>query len=485
MPYQHGITVRESEGSDYGALQTASGIHVIVGKAPVNLAADPYAVTNVPVLVNSFDEAKTFLGYSESYSDYNLCEAMYAYFKLMRVAPVVFINVLNPETHRTEVTKTIAVSNGQATLSVYGVLLDTITAASGNNELVSGTDYIANFNNDGKVIFSALSDRVGENISITAYKINPAAVTDSDIVGGYNVSTGAMTGIELVRSVYPRFGKYASIVIAPGYTSAVVAAALQAKTEDLNGMFSAETIIDLAVSTIVPETISAAKETAAIVSPHAIAVWPKAKVGQRVISMSSVIGAVLAYYDAENDEVPCLTPSNKTIAISGICDASGNEIHIDRSIANALNGYGIVTALNLNGWRTWGNNTAAYPATAEPKSRWIGVRRFFSWLENRFIINYLSRVDNLANYRLIESILEDENQFLSSLVAGGKCAGARIEYLDSDNTLEQIEAGKIVFHHFLAPYPPAEAIESVFEYDASMLETALSAVGTINGGENE
>ena len=481
MPYQHGITISEVNGTDVGSLQSTAGIHVIVGKAPVNLAADPYAVTNVPTLVHSFDEAKTLFGYSEDFANYNLCEAMYAYFKLVRVAPVVFINVLNPSTHKTEVTETITVTNSQATISASGVLLDTISAVSGENDLVRGTDYIAAFDSDGKVVISALTDKVGATISITAQKLNPEAVIDSDIVGGFNATTGAMTGIELVRSVYPKFGRFASIVIAPGCTSAVVAAALQAKTTDVNGTFSAETIIDIADSAAVPASIKAAKDSAAVISPHAIAVWPKAKVGQRVISLSAILGAVLAYYDAANDDVPCLTPSNKTIGISAICNSSGAEIYIDQATANALNGFGIVTAINLNGWRTWGNNTAAYPETTEPKSRWIGCRRIFSWLENRFIIQYLSRIDSLANYRLVESILEDENQFLSSLVAGGKCAGARIEFISSENPVEQLENGRIVFHQFLAPYPPAESIEGIFEYDASMLENALINIG----GENE
>ena len=43
MPYQHGITISEVNGTDVGSLQSTAGIHVIVGKAPVNLAADPYS----------------------------------------------------------------------------------------------------------------------------------------------------------------------------------------------------------------------------------------------------------------------------------------------------------------------------------------------------------------------------------------------------------------------------------------------------------
>lgn len=477
MPYQHGISIKEVSGGEAGIVQNTTGIHVVVGKAPVNLAADPYAVTNVPTLVHSFDEAQRLFGYSEDFANYNLCEAMYTYFKFLRVAPIVFINVLNPRTHKTEVTESLTVTNGQAKLAATGILLDTIVATSNETALVSGTDYIAAFDEDGKVTISALTENVGATIAVTAQKINPSGVADSDIVGGYNQTTGAMTGIELVRSIYPKFGRYASVLIAPGCTSAVVAAALQAKTTDVNGTFSAETIIDIAENTVVPTAIKAAKDTAAIVSPHAIAVWPKAKIGQRVVSMSAVVGAVLAFYDADNDNVPCLTPSNKVIDISGICNGAGTEVYIDQATANELNGYGIMTVINLNGWRTWGNNTAAYPSTTEPKDRWIGNRRFFSWIENRFIVVYFSKIDSLENYRLVESILEDENQFLSSLVAGGKCAGARIEFLASENPVEQLEAGKIVFHQYLTPYPPAEAIENIFEYDASLLKGALINVG--------
>ena len=39
--------------------------------------------------------------------------------------------------------------------------------------------------------------------------------------------------------------------------------------------------------------------------------------------------------------------------------------------ANMLNGQGIVTAINDNGWKAWGNNTAAYPGTTDTKERWI------------------------------------------------------------------------------------------------------------------
>ena len=475
--YLHGVTVKESV-TQIATPQASVGIHVVIGAAPINLADDPYSVTNVPLLVTSFETAKSLLGYSENFNSYNISESMYTYFKLVNIAPVVFINVLDPKKHITSVSTTILVEKYQATITEQGILLDTLAVSGDENPLVKDEDYIAEFDNDGNVLITILNGNTYANLSVTASKLDPSAITDADIVGGYNAETGIKTGIELVRDVYPKFGKFTSIIIAPGFTSAVVAAALQSKTENINGIFSCETIIDIESSISHYSAVPNAKNAASIVSPHAIPVWPKVKVNNLVINYSALLAAVIAYYDAENGDVPCLSPSNKLIGISGICTADGSEIVLDQQQANMLNGFGIMTAVNMNGWRSWGNNTAAYPDTTELKDRWIGCRRFFSWMENRFITTYFSKVDNPANYRLIEQIVEDENQFCSALVADGKCAGAYIEYNSDENTVKQLSEGKITFHQYLAPYPPAEHIMNTFEFDASLLENALI------GGEN-
>lgn len=74
-----------------------------------------------------------------------------------------------------------------------------------------------------------------------------------------------------------------------------------------------------------------------------------------------------------------------------------------------VNSFGVSTALNNNGWRTWGNRTAAYPANTDPKDMWFCCRRFFSWWGNSFILTYAQKVDDPANRRLIESIVDAEN----------------------------------------------------------------------------
>jgi hypothetical protein len=483
MPYPHGIKANEAASLEEAQVLNA-GVHVVIGAAPVNLTTNPSATVNKPVLVESMSEAKALFGYSTDFASYGISEAMYVYFDVAKITPVVFINILNPTTHKAAITKTVALTNKQGTITDKGVLLDSLTVVADETTLVKGTDYIASFTADGEVLISVLKEGNISSVTVTGDKIDPSAITSVDVVGAVNASTGAKTGIELLSEIFPRFGRYISIVTAPGFTDSTVAAALQAKTTELNGIFSCETIIDINAANI--NGAADAKESAGIVSPHAIAVWPKIKKSGYTIDYSVFLAAIMAMYDHSNDDVPDISPSNKPLSISGVCDASGNELVFDREEANNnLNAQGIVTAINNGGWKTWGNNTAAYPETITKKERWIGVRRMFTWLENRFLVEYFDRIDGKSNFRLTEQIVEDENVFLSQLVADDKCAGAYVEYLsDSEEAVAEMKAGQLKrFRHHLAQYAPAEYIESTFEFDEGLLIAALTGSNEGTGGE--
>ena len=83
---------------------------------------------------------------------------------------------------------------------------------------------------------------------------------------------------------------------------------------------------------------------------------------------------------------------------------SGTRVLLDQEQGNLLNSYGVITTINRNGYKTWGNNTAAYPTTTDPKDRWLAVRRMFTWWSNTLILTYFQRVDDPMNLRLIENI---------------------------------------------------------------------------------
>ena len=144
MPYQHGVRVLEQATGVTAPITGTAGLQVVFGTAPVNLAKNPTGVTNKPVIAYTWQEAVDQLGYSDDWASYTLCEAMYASFKLFGVAPVIFVNVLDPATHKTEVSTAaeLTVTSLQATLEVKGVLLSTVVvkSSSSGSDLTVDTD---------------------------------------------------------------------------------------------------------------------------------------------------------------------------------------------------------------------------------------------------------------------------------------------------------------------------------------------------------
>lgn len=484
MPYQHGVRVLEQPTGVAAPITGTAGLQVVIGTAPINLAENPAAVTNVPVIAHSFSEAVAQLGYSEDFEKYTLCQAMYASFKLFAVAPVIFINVLDPATHKTDVedAASVAISHLQGKLNDLGVIKSSVVvkaSASAETALTLGTDYTLTFDDDGYLVITMTATGAGaalSSVSVTYSKLNPSAVTKANIIGTYNTSAGAETGLEVLRQVYPKFGMVPGLLLAPGWSQdADVAAVLAAKCEEINGYFSCECLVDIDTGNSGARVYTDAKtkkDAMGLSSPHALALWPCVKVGSKVLALSAIMGALTAYTDAINDDVPNLSPSNKALGISGTCLADGTEVTLDQIQANTLNGGGIATAINVNGWRSWGNNSAAYPANTDPKDRWWCCRRFFSWWGSSFILTYAQRVDDPTNYRLIEAIVDSENIRGQSYVPD-KCAAIRIEFLESENPETNLLDGKIKFHQYLAPYTPAEDICNVLEFDTEALASAL------------
>lgn len=477
--YKHGVYVAEKATSLTVPIEGTAGLQVIVGTAPVNLADDPYSVSNKPVICYSFEEAAKKLGYSDDFDSYTLCQSVSACFRVFNVAPIILINVLDPNNSahtETVSSSTVSVIGGAAVLAVKGILLDTLTV-SGDSALTAGTDYTAAFDDNGNVVITLDESISDESLTVGYKKLKPSGVTADDIIGG---SSGEK-GLEVIRQVYPKLGLTPGLLLAPGWSHfPAVAIAMQAKCEGINGCFKCETIIDISskstdsVKALTYDTVKAAKEGTGLSNPHALAVWPMCLVADVKYYMSALMGALIAYTDASNEDVPALSMSNKALNITGICLADSSEVLLDQQQANIVNSYGVVTAINANGFKAWGSNSAAYPSTTDPKDRWFNCRRFFTWWGNSIILTYFQKVDDPANYRLIESIVDSENIRGNSYVARGYCADAHVEFLSAENPVTDILNGKLQFHVYLAPYNPAEDIEFLLEFDPNAIETALT-----------
>lgn len=459
-----------------------AGLQVVVGTAPVNMLEHPEQAVNTPLLAYNYKEAVAAVGYHDDFAAYTLCESISAAFSVVGTGPLVLINVLDPAKHTADIAETtVQVNSGVAVLDVVGVLLDKLTVKSGSTALTRDTDYTASFNNDGTLNIVPLAGGKAASattLTVTGKKLDPSKVKAADIVGGVDAATGKETGLEVVRQIYPKLSMTPGILLAPRFSmDATVAAALQAKTKEINGVFKAVCIVDIdstASGATKYTDVKQRKEAQAVSDANAYAVWPCAKVGEVVYSGSALAAALTAYTDAVNADTPNVSPSNKTLAISAACLADGTEVVLDQEQANTVNGFGVATFLNMSGFRLWGNNTAAYPGNTDPKDRWFSVRRFLSWAANSFILTYFSKVDSPANKRLIEAIVDSENVRGNGFVARGVCARYEVIYDEAENTTADLLDGKITFHQYITPYTPAEDIEDVIEFDPDALTTALS-----------
>ena len=492
MAFEHGVRILEQPTSLVAPVLGTAGLQVVFGTAPVNLADDPYNVTNKPIIAYRWAEAVSQLGYSEEQDSlghyrYTLCASMYASFQLVGVAPVVFVNVLDPTKHKKKNDPAeVPVVDLEATVPITGILLDTVAVKFSDSEgtqveLKEKEDYILTFDDDGHLQITLVSSGAGAaaaKLTVDSTSIDPTALDSDDVIGVS--AAGGERGMEVVRQVYPKLGMTPGLILAPGWSHIPdVGIVMAAKTEEINGYFRCEGFVDIdstADGCTAYDKVKVAKESAGCTNKHIMALWPCIAVGSSWFWYSAIMGALTAYVDANNDDVPNLSPSNKLIGVTGTVLADGEtEVVLDQLQGNAVNSFGVTTAINVNGWRTWGNRSACYPANTDPKDMWFCCRRFFSWWGNSFILTYFQKVDDPANVRLIETIVDTENIRGGAYVSAGKCARAEIKFNMDENPVTNLIDGKLTFHQFLPPYPPAEDIHNILEFDPYALESALAA----------
>jgi phage tail sheath protein FI len=481
MPYLHGVYVQENPTPILAPIVADSGVQFVVGTAPVNLLDNPASAVNKPILVNSYAEAVEAVGMSQDIDKFTLCQAIKASFQIFNVAPLILVNVLDPERHIASVVdESHNVTAAKITIEEEGILKKDFLVKSedGQTTYALDTDYTLEFTVEGYMLLTVIGEGsiAAETALLLSYdELDPSLVTAEDIIGGYDVETGAYTGLENINQVYPRFGIVPGLIVIPGWSqNPGVGIAMTAKTEGINGSWKCVAVKDVDTTTVLAYTDAPEwKNTNSYTNRQDVVLWPKVKVGDEIYFYSAIWAALAAWTDASNDNVPFVSPSNKQLRITGTVLADGTEVFLDQVQANYLNGQGIVTAININGWRSWGNNTGIYPSSSDVKDRFIPVRRMFNWWGNSFILTYFQKVDSPMNRRLIETIVDTENIRANGYKARYQIADARIEFKAADNPITDLLNGHIRFKQYLTPFPPAEAIIDVLEFDPYALAASL------------
>lgn len=486
MAYKHGVFIHEQPTSLLPPVTVGAGLPVVFGTAPVNLAADGKGSVNKPVLCYSYKEAVENFGFSSDWDNYTLCEFIKSQFALFNVAPVVFVNVLDPTAHKTAVPdEKVTLTKGTGKLASLGIMIDSVVIKTGQGESSVthkvGIDYTLAFDEDGYVIFTrkAGGDIPDATASVDASydKLDPSAVDADDVVGGIDIATGAKEGLELVNEVFPRFGLVPGQLLAPGWSYyPEVAAVMDAKASIINSHFRCIPLVDIPTTEVKKYSdVAAWKTTNNYVSTRQVVCWPKVKLGEDIYHLSTQMAGVICRTDAENQDVPYVSPSNHNLQANGAVLADGTEVVLGPDEAAYLNGQGIVTALNfVGGWKAWGNRTGAYPSITDPKDAFIPIRRMFDWIGNTLVLTFWQKVDNPLNKRLIDTVVDSANIWMNGLAARGFIIGGRVALLKEENPLTDLMDGIIRFHVYVTPPGPAREIDFIIEYDPQYLAALVA-----------
>lgn len=495
MAYNHGVKVSEVPTSILPPVQVTAGIPFIVGTAPVNMT-DP-ANVNKPVLCYSYEEAVEAFGFVPAADDsaiglkkyeYTLSEFIRSQCSLFGVAPFILVNVLDPSkaSHKTTATTesiTLDSKTGAVTIEETGILPSSVTIAGTGASYVRDTDYVLTFDDNGYLVVTSLKDAegtfrmtTGTALTFAADKLNPSAVTADDIVGGVDVN-GNKSGLELISECFPRFRVVPGILAAPGYSeSPTVAAVLAAKAANINEHFSAISLIDVPTSTVKKYSdVAAWKNDNNITDSRQVVCWPLLSLDGVVYHMSTQLAGLMGQVDGNNEDVPYVSPSNKNFQMTASVLADGTEVFLAPDTGAYMNSQGIVTALNfIDGWKCWGNRTAAYPGNTDVKDTFIPIRRMFSWIGNTLVQTFWQQVDAPLNRRQIDTIVDSANLWFNGLAARQYILGGRVEFLASENPTPDLMDGIARFHVYVTPPSPNREIDFILEYDPDYLQTLFS-----------
>ncbi|MCY7485812.1 phage tail sheath family protein [Paenibacillus alvei] len=464
VDFFHGSRVREKDAPVTGTTATTS--------LPVFFGTAPMGPVNEPVRVSSKAEATAIFGYSKDFDSYTIHEAMESHFTLYKQRDVIFVNVMDPTKAKKSDTANIDLSNEVTETAILYPFLDSVALKNGASDLTKGKDYEAALNKDGYLVITIPSGSSvklpATGLTITCDMPDVSKVKSADIIG--HIKDDTRTGLELLDIIMPLLGDIPKIVLAPKFsTDPVVAEAMAAKAENINGVFKAITLAD--IDTTAAKTITAAIDGKKVSNPGTYLCWPKVMYKGQQYHMGTHVAGLIGQMDIANSGLPTASPSNRSMVIDGCVLEDGTPILMGFDQANKLNAQGIATATRLSkGFVLWGNRTSAFPANKDVKDNMLASKRTMYWINNFVITDTFEDVDRQVNRNFIQMIVDKIGIKFNGLVSAGAILGGRIEYDPTENPESALLNGVIRFKIFVGLTPIAEDIEFTLQFDTNYLK---------------
>ena len=162
------------------------------------------------------------------------------------------------------------------------------------------------------------------------------------------------------------------------------------------------------------------------------------------------------------------------VALEGGVDAQDvfSPVDIPETQSTELSANGICAVVNYSGtYYTWGDHTSAFSngAVSDERARFDNTIRMQLMITNRFQIKYRTSVDAPMTLQMRDDVINEELDFLASLVAIGALIGDPVcEFSPLDNTTDGVAQGQFVWRIADTPTIP-------FKY--GNLKVAYTAAG--------
>ena len=521
--FRHGVYWQEVPTATVATVYADASTPVCVGTAPVHTlpqfqwkpysawagsgsgsGVSPYAsVVNKLILTSSYQDAvngsavdgSNALGFSSDFRKWTTSALINEAYLLHNIGPNVFINVYDPAglNNYTQIPASLYnINQGEVIMDTADIILTSVVVQNAAKTItyVNNTDYVLNYADDSfqELILTVLSGGsigAATQLSISFAQANVAVIGASQIIGGTQAD-GSYTGIQLVEEVYPMFRLVPGILLAPGFSQiSSVAQALQAKAENISDVFECVAFVDIDSSKNGCTNwtqVSAWKDAHDLASNHVYALWPQVSLNGSQCWLSVKAAVTAGLTDFANGNIPYVSPSNKPVAMDTPVLDDGTPITITPLQANYLNSVGVATVQNFitGGWRLWGNQTTAYPGDSDIKDQFLSIQRTEQFIGNSLVLTLWQYVDNAGNFRNIEAVLQTDNIFLNSLKTAGALIDGEAAFNPADNPIDGLMNGTFVYHLYISPPPPMQAIVNILEYSLDQLQELFSQSGISN-----
>lgn len=444
MTYHHGSTTKRTNGGSVPVTQVDGAIIGIIGTAPVG------AVNELKLCVSKKDFAQFGNVLDKGYTLPDALDIIGRY----QAGQVYAINVLDPAKHRTTVTDEILTLNADTLIAQTAKAgLISLTLKSGAS-VIQPTDYTANLLT-GEIKFHS----VKTDVKATYTYADPSKVTEADIKGAINVSTGARTGFELLKAGFNQFGSDAKIILCPDYdTKAGMAAALETLASNLNAVAYIQapkaTTLSKAITGRGPEgaiNFKTSSDRAHLFFPHVT--------GERGTLESLATHAAGLRMKTDVEHGYWYSTSNRQLkGVIGVEMPLTARVDDIQSETNRLNAVGITTVFNSfgTGFRLWGNRLANYP-TVTHISNFEVVQRTADLIDESIRRVQLQFIDMPIDEALLDALLGTVETYMSTLKS---IVGFSV-MLDPDADLvDAFSQGKVPIQYDFTPKIPAELISN-------------------------